>query len=85
MDVVETDPSARFERFAVSLGVGAHKHVFKAFDQEEGVQVAWNQLRVENFAREDIARIAHEIEILRGLRNENIIVCFYSSITAINH
>ena len=42
----QTDPSGRFERYRKSLGKGAYKEVFKAFDQEEGVEVAWNQIRI---------------------------------------
>jgi hypothetical protein len=72
--VVELDPSGRFERFAVCLGKGAYKEVYKAFDQEEGVEVAWNQLRVDNFNNRDVVQIASEIQILRSMRNDNIIV-----------
>lgn len=28
------------------LGRGAFKTVFKAFDEEEGIEVAWNQVKV---------------------------------------
>jgi hypothetical protein len=43
-EAVETDPTGRFERYATCLGTGAYKIVYKAFDQEEGVEVAWNTL-----------------------------------------
>jgi WNK lysine deficient protein kinase len=58
--------------------LGAFKEVFKAFDQEEGVEVAWNQLRLDNFTQKDVQRILSEISILESLRNENIINLFYS-------
>ncbi|KAJ3282681.1 Serine/threonine-protein kinase wnk4 [Borealophlyctis nickersoniae] len=74
--VVETDPTGRFERYALSLGKGAYKEVFKAFDNEEGVEVAWNQLRIDHFQRRDAQRILSEIRILESLRNDNIINMF---------
>ncbi|CAG8507614.1 4251_t:CDS:2 [Ambispora gerdemannii] len=76
--VVDTDPTGRFERFEESLGVGAYKEVFKAFDQEEGVEVAWCQLRLHFSKKKDAEKIQREIEILQSLRCENIIN-FYAS------
>lgn len=74
--VIETDPTGRFERYATTLGTGAYKQVFKAFDQEEGVEVAWNQLRIDHISKRDIPRILSEIRILESLVNDNIIVRF---------
>ncbi|RKO90657.1 kinase-like domain-containing protein, partial [Blyttiomyces helicus] len=72
------DPTSRFERYAESLGKGAYKEVFKAFDTEEGVEVAWNQLRIDHLVKRDAARIVKEIEILQSLRNDNIINLYHS-------
>jgi hypothetical protein len=33
-------------QFDTVLGRGAFKTVYKAFDEEEGIEVAWNQVRV---------------------------------------
>ncbi|KAJ3105844.1 Serine/threonine-protein kinase wnk3 [Phlyctochytrium planicorne] len=74
--VVETDPTGRFQRFNKSLGKGAYKEVFKAFDDEEGVEVAWNRLRVDHLRKQDAQRILSEIRILQSLRNDNIINLF---------
>ncbi|KAI8912562.1 kinase-like domain-containing protein, partial [Gorgonomyces haynaldii] len=82
--VVETDPTGRFERYNVSLGTGAYKQVYKAFDQEEGIEVAWNQLRVDHFQQKDISQIASEIEILREISNDNIINLQHSWISTKN-
>ena len=76
--VVQTDPTGRFERYALCLGTGAYKQVFKAFDQEEGVEVAWNQLRIDHIPKRDIPKVMSEIHILESLRNDNIIVRFYA-------
>ncbi|KAJ3258975.1 Serine/threonine-protein kinase wnk3 [Boothiomyces macroporosus] len=77
-EVVETDPTGRFQRYRQSLGRGAHKEVFKSYDDEEGVEVAWNQIRMNSFTSPDVNRIQHEIEILQSLRNDNIINLLYS-------
>ncbi|KAI9364393.1 kinase-like domain-containing protein, partial [Zopfochytrium polystomum] len=69
----QTDPSGRFVRYKTSLGNGACKEVFKAFDEEEGKEVAWYRLRLERLSKRDIHRVVSEISILRSLRNENII------------
>ncbi|KAJ3319612.1 hypothetical protein HDV06_006174 [Boothiomyces sp. JEL0866] len=78
-EVIETDPTGRFQRYRQSLGRGAHKEVFKSYDDEEGVEVAWNQIRMNSFTSPlDVNRIQHEIEILQSLRNDNIINLLYS-------
>lgn len=41
---VEVDPSGRFGRYSDLLGAGAVKKVYRAFDQWEGTDVAWNQV-----------------------------------------
>lgn len=33
-------------QFDTVLGRGAFKTVYKGFDEEEGIEVAWNQVRV---------------------------------------
>ncbi|KAJ1334885.1 hypothetical protein BSLG_008039 [Batrachochytrium salamandrivorans] len=73
-----SDPTGRFERYAHCLGRGAYKEVFKAFDQDEGVEVAWNQLRLDHLSNKDAQRVLFEIQLLEGLRNDNIINLFYS-------
>ncbi|KAJ6324035.1 hypothetical protein OIU76_011356 [Salix suchowensis] len=40
---VEVDPTGRYGRYNEILGRGASKTVYKAFDEYEGIEVAWNQ------------------------------------------
>ncbi|KAF9968603.1 Serine/threonine-protein kinase wnk1 [Mortierella alpina] len=75
---LETDPSGRFQRLSEVLGEGAYKHVYRAFDQEEGVEVAWNQLRIDHLTKKEAQKILSEIEILESIRNDHIIN-FYAS------
>ena len=52
--VIEVDPTNRFERYQILLGHGAFKQVWKAFDQEEGFEVAWNILRIPELKKQKI-------------------------------
>lgn len=75
---IEVDPTGRFGRYADLLGSGAVKKVYRAFDQKEGIEVAWNQVCLSNFGYDPtlINRIHSEIQLLRTLKNKYIIVCY---------
>ncbi|TMW99234.1 hypothetical protein EJD97_002858 [Solanum chilense] len=72
----EVDPSGRFGRYEELLGHGAVKMVYRAFDLEEGREVAWNQIKLNKFIGSPfiISKIHSEIELLKNLKNDNIIV-----------
>ncbi|MQM23300.1 hypothetical protein Taro_056364 [Colocasia esculenta] len=72
---LEVDPSGRYGRYADLLGTGAVKKVYRGFDQEEGIEVAWNQVRLRSFAEDPqvIDRLYAEVRLLRSLRHVNII------------
>lgn len=89
--VLEVDPTNRFERYQVLLGQGAFKQVWKAFDQEEGIEVAWNVLRIPEIKKQkEFAninsqsselwnkKVLDEIEILKGLKHPNILGIKYA-------
>lgn len=44
--VIEYSPNKRYGRLNVILGKGAFKVVWKAIDNEEGYEVAWNTFQV---------------------------------------
>ncbi|XP_038978172.1 probable serine/threonine-protein kinase WNK11 [Phoenix dactylifera] len=75
---VEVDPTGRYGRYGDLLGAGAVKKVYRAFDQEEGIEVAWNQVRFRSFSedRAMMDRIFAEVRLLRELRHENIIALY---------
>lgn len=82
---VEMDPSERYGRFDEELGRGACKVVYKAFDTQEGREVAWNKVDLRNFTgglgdggidNEEHDRILAEIRVLRALKHKNI-MSFY--------
>ncbi|GMI69837.1 hypothetical protein like AT5G55560 [Hibiscus trionum] len=76
---VEVDPTGRFERYNDMLGSGAVKKVYRAFDQEEGIEVAWNQVKLSKFSEDTVLvinRLQSEVQLLRTLKNMYIIVCY---------
>ncbi|XP_073297184.1 probable serine/threonine-protein kinase WNK11 [Primulina huaijiensis] len=75
---VEVDPTGRYGRYSELLGSGAVKKVYRAFDQEEGIEVAWNQVKLRNFCGDEamIARLYSEVRLLKTLKNKNIIVLY---------
>ncbi|WOH05230.1 hypothetical protein DCAR_0624644 [Daucus carota subsp. sativus] len=79
-DFVEVDPSGRYGRYKEVLGKGAFKKVYKAFDELEGIEVAWNQIKVADLLRnsEDLERLYSEVHLLKTLKHKNIIK-FYNS------
>ncbi|KAI8008040.1 putative serine/threonine-protein kinase WNK11 [Camellia lanceoleosa] len=75
---VEVDPTGRYGRYGELLGCGAVKKVYRAFDQEEGIEVAWNQVKLRNFCDDQatIDRLYSEVRLLRTLKNKNIIALY---------
>ncbi|KAF8378216.1 hypothetical protein HHK36_029555 [Tetracentron sinense] len=53
---------------------------YRAFDELEGIEVAWNQVKVASLLRnsEDLERLYSEVHLLKTLKHKNIIK-FYSS------
>lgn len=71
-------------QFEDVLGRGACKVVYKAFDTQEGTEVAWNQVRISDLMctkdvnKEDRDRLFAEIRVLKALKHKNI-MSFYDS------
>ncbi|CAN1299699.1 Serine/threonine-protein kinase WNK8 [Linum perenne] len=79
-EVVEKDPSGRYIRYDEILGRGAFKTVYKAFDEVNGIEVAWNQMNVQDALQtpEQLERLYSEVHLLKSLKHENIIKCYHS-------
>lgn len=79
-EFAEIDPTGRYGRYTEVLGKGAFKTVYKAFDQLEGLEVAWNQIKVGDILRnnDDLERLRSEVRLLKTLKHKNIIK-FYNS------
>ncbi|XWS61549.1 hypothetical protein CRYUN_Cryun07bG0134600 [Craigia yunnanensis] len=79
-DFAEKDPSGRYVRYDEILGKGAFKTVYKGFDEADGIEVAWNQVSIEDVLQtpEQLERLYSEVHLLKSLKHENIIK-FYNS------
>lgn len=79
-EFVEVDPTRRYGRYNEVLGRGASKTVYRAFDEYEGIEVAWNQVKLNDFLQspEDLERLYSEIHLLKTLNHKNIMT-FYNS------
>ncbi|CAA6667978.1 unnamed protein product [Spirodela intermedia] len=79
-EFVEVDPSGRYGRYREVLGKGAFKTVYRGFDELEGIEVAWNQVKVSDLLHnsEDLERLYSEVHLLKTLKHKNIIK-FYNS------
>uniref|UniRef100_A0A0C9S714 non-specific serine/threonine protein kinase n=1 Tax=Wollemia nobilis TaxID=56998 RepID=A0A0C9S714_9CONI len=75
---VEVDPSGRYGRYDEVLGRGAMKTVYRAFDEEDGIEVAWNQVCLKNLDDDAIQRLFSEVRFLKSLDNGNIITLYHA-------
>ncbi|KAK9125903.1 hypothetical protein Scep_014749 [Stephania cephalantha] len=82
---VETDPTGRYGRFKEVLGKGAMKMVYRAFDEVLGMEVAWNQVKLNDVFRspEELQRLYSEVHLLRTLSHDAI-MRFYTSWIDVN-
>lgn len=74
----------RFVRSNKIIGHGSTKIVYKARDEEEGVEVAWNEMMDTRCAQQQgelIAKFKNEITILESLDHPNIITMYHSHIS----
>lgn len=80
LSYVETDPSGRYGRFREILGKGAMKTVYRAFDEILGMEVAWNQVKLNDVLHspEELQRLYSEVHLLKNLNHDSIIK-FYTS------
>ncbi|KAG2494235.1 hypothetical protein HYH03_007590 [Edaphochlamys debaryana] len=78
MEEVEASPGGRYVRYNVLLGKGACKRVYKAFDVEDGKEVAWNQVDLLGLDHDEEARqhLHEEIRVLQKLKHKNIMTFF---------
>jgi WNK lysine deficient protein kinase len=60
-------------RFAEKLGSGASKDVYRAYDTQEGIEVAWNVVNLSGVPKSERNRIVNEVRLLERLHHHNII------------
>ncbi|XP_014524139.1 probable serine/threonine-protein kinase WNK10 isoform X2 [Vigna radiata var. radiata] len=74
-EFAEKDPTGRYTRYTEVLGRGAFKTVYRAFDEVDGIEVAWNQVKIDGLLHsvDDLAKLYSEVNLLKSLKHENII------------
>ncbi|XP_059624440.1 probable serine/threonine-protein kinase WNK7 isoform X1 [Cornus florida] len=79
-NIIETDPTARYIRYKDVIGKGAFKTVYQAFDEGDGIEVAWSQVRIDEVLQspEDLEKLYSEVHLLKSLKHNNIIK-YYNS------
>ena len=50
--------------------------MYKAYDEEEGIEVAWCQVSLDRVGEEEKSHIYKEVEILKQLSHKNILTFF---------
>jgi predicted YcjX-like family ATPase len=77
---VETDPEGRFHRYKDAVGKGRFKNVFKAFDSQIGIDVAWSKINADSsllqLTDEQLSLVVKDIQKGLQLEHPNIIKCF---------
>jgi hypothetical protein len=71
--IVEKSPAERYIRFKEKLGSGAYKDVYRAYDTIEGIEVAWNVIKLSGVSKAERVRIVNEVRLLERLHHPNII------------
>lgn len=79
-EYVEKDPTGRYVRFGEVLGKGAFKSVYRAFDEVNGTEVAWNRVKINDVLQspECLEKLYSEVHLLKTLKHENIIKLYDS-------
>ena len=72
VSVTSLDDAKRYVRRNF-IAKGSHKLVYHAFDEEEGIEVAWNEIDTSSI--HDLSKVQREIHLLQQLNHPNIIRC----------
>ena len=70
----------------VILFLGDFMCSYRAFDEYEGIEVAWNQVKLYDFLQsaEDLERLYCEIHLLKTLKHKNIMKLYTSWVDVAN-
>ncbi|CAH2044572.1 unnamed protein product [Thlaspi arvense] len=85
-EFVEVDPTGRYGRYNEVLGKGSSKTVYRGFDEYEGIEVAWNQVKLYDFLQspQELERLYCEIHLLKALKHKSIMKFYTSWVDAEN-
>ncbi|XP_027188774.1 probable serine/threonine-protein kinase WNK6 isoform X3 [Cicer arietinum] len=79
-DIIKTDPTSHYNRYKEVISKRAFKTVFKTFDEVNGLEVVWSQVRIDEVLQSPgkLVRLYSEVHLLGSLKHNNI-VRFYNS------
>ncbi|MCL7033762.1 hypothetical protein MKW94_027360 [Papaver nudicaule] len=81
-DVVETHPSGKYSRYNEVLGRGAFKTVYKGFDKDNGIEVAWSQANIDEVvpgcAHDLQSKLFDEVNLLKTVHHKHIMKMYTS-------
>lgn len=77
-DAAEVDETGRFSRYSKEVGTGRFKHVYKGFDERQGIDIAWSRILQQANGLDDVqmTSIVQELEKGIDLDHPNIIKCY---------
>lgn len=67
--IIEKSPNERYIRFEELIGSGSTKKVYKGYDTQIGIEVAWNIIDVSSIPEPLRKQITSEIKILESCKN----------------
>lgn len=73
---IEKSPNNRYVRYDSKLGEGSSKEVWRAFDTEKGIEVAWNSTNNICYDINNEDKINNEVAILKTLKHPNILTLY---------
>lgn len=74
----ETSPQGRYVKLEDRLGSGAYKDVYRAYDSNQGIEVAWNVVKLNRVPPSERKRIKVEVKLLKDIEHKNVIK-YYNS------
>jgi WNK lysine deficient protein kinase len=77
---IEVSPTGRYIRYGEVLGRGAYKVVFRGFDKEQGIEVAWSKIALSNLEVDASLHtsIQTEIDLLKAVDCPSIVRLYAS-------
>ena len=65
-------------KFNSKLGSGAYKDVWRAYDTNEGMEVAWNVVKLSRIPPSERKRVKTELQLLKNIQHDNVLT-YYNS------
>lgn len=71
-----TDPSGRFEKIDIALSVHNNVICFKSFNKENGLELSWYEVDIQNLNEKQKAALEQRAQIVKGFKYINLLSVF---------